>query len=105
MLLCEMAFPDPVRQLLPRTFVIWFQPGAGWPTEVEEEMKDRLLASTAALMLASAGMAQAQDNMQKLEDMQTTGTGSDAFQYVPQDDENAAQLRKNLEKIKLPDGF
>ena len=68
-------------------------------------MKDRLLASTAALILASAGMAQAQDNMQKLEDMQTTGTGSDAFQYVPQDDDNAAQLRKNLEKIKLPDGF
>ena len=68
-------------------------------------MKDRLLASTAALILASAGMAQAQDNMQKLENMQTTGTGSDAFQYVPQDDDNAEQLRKNLEKIKLPDGF
>src|SRR5687767_13724571 len=68
-------------------------------------MKTRLLASTAALILASAGMAQAQDNMQKLENMQTTGTGSDAFQYVPQDDENAAQLRKNLENIKLPDGF
>ena len=62
-------------------------------------MKDRLLASTAALILASAGMAQAQDNMQKLENMQTTGTGSDAFQYVPQDDDNAEQLRKNLEKI------
>jgi len=68
-------------------------------------MKDRLFASTAALILASAGLAQAQDNMQKLENMQTTGTGSDAFQYVPQDDENAAQLRKNLENIKLPDGF
>ncbi len=68
-------------------------------------MKDRLFASTAALMLASIGVAQAQDNMQKLENMQTTGTGSDAFQYVPQDDENAAQLRKNLEKIKLADGF
>ena len=68
-------------------------------------MKDRLLASTAALILAFAGMAQAQDNMQKLENMQTTGTGSDAFQYVPQDDDNAAQLRKNLERIKLPDGF
>jgi glucose/arabinose dehydrogenase len=50
-------------------------------------------------------LAQAQDNMQKLENMQTTGTGSDAFQFVPQDDENAAQLRKNLENVKLPDGF
>jgi glucose/arabinose dehydrogenase len=72
---------------------------------VEEEMKDRLLASTAALILAFTGLSQAQDNMQKLENMQTTGTGSDAFQYVPQDDENAAQLRENLEKIKLADGF
>lgn len=68
-------------------------------------MKDRLFASTAALILASTGLAQAQDNMQKLENMQTTGTGSDAFQFVPQDDENAAQLRKNLENVKLPDGF
>ncbi len=68
-------------------------------------MKDRLFASTAALILASTGLAQAQDNMQKLENMQTTGTGSDAFQFVPQDDENAAQLRKNLESVKLPDGF
>jgi glucose/arabinose dehydrogenase len=50
-------------------------------------------------------MAHAQDNQQKLEAMQETGTGSDAFAYVPQDDENAAQLRKNLEQIKLPDGF
>jgi glucose/arabinose dehydrogenase len=72
---------------------------------VEEEMKDRLLASTATLILAFTGLSQAQDNMQKLEKMQTTGTGSDAFQYVPQDDENAAQLRENLEKIKLADGF
>jgi glucose/arabinose dehydrogenase len=72
---------------------------------VEEEMKDRLLASTATLILAFTGLSQAQDNMQKLENMQTTGTGSDAFQYVPQDDENAAQLRENLEKIKLADGF
>ncbi len=68
-------------------------------------MKDRLFASTAALILASTGLALAQDNMQKLENMQTTGTGSDAFQFVPQDDENAAQLRKNLENVKLPDGF
>jgi glucose/arabinose dehydrogenase len=72
---------------------------------VEEEMKDRLFASTAVFILAFTGTALAQDNMQKLENMQTTGTGSDAFQYVPQDDENAAQLRKNLENIKLPDGF
>jgi glucose/arabinose dehydrogenase len=77
----------------------------GAKVEVEEEMKERLFASTAAIILAFAGTALAQDNMQKLENMQTTGTGSDAFQYVPQNDDNAAQLRKNLESIKLPDGF
>ncbi|TWH01089.1 glucose/arabinose dehydrogenase [Mesorhizobium sp. J18] len=68
-------------------------------------MEDRLLAPTAALIFAFAGTAHAQDNMQKLENMQSTGTGSDAFQFVPQDDEYAAQLRKNLEKIELPEGF
>ena len=68
-------------------------------------MRKYLFASTAMLILAAAGTARAEDNMQKLENMQATGTGSDAFQFVPQNDENAAQLRKNLEKIKLPDGF
>ncbi len=43
--------------------------------------------------------------MQKLETMQATGTASAAFDYVPQNDDNAAQLRKNLEQIKLPAGF
>jgi glucose/arabinose dehydrogenase len=68
-------------------------------------MKALLFASSAALALAFAMPAHAQDNMQKLTNMQTTGTGSAAFNYVPQDDEYAAQLRKNLEQIKLADGF
>jgi glucose/arabinose dehydrogenase len=72
---------------------------------MEEEMRAFLLASTAAIALGFASMAQAQDNMQKLTQMQATGTGSEAFGYVPQNDEYAAQLRKNLEKVKLPEGF
>ncbi len=68
-------------------------------------MRAFLFASTAAVALALAGPVQAQDNMQKLEAMQATGTGSDAFGYVPQNDDYAAQLRKNLEQIKLPAGF
>lgn len=68
-------------------------------------MKALLYASSAALALAFAVPAHAEDNMQKLTNMQTTGTGSAAFNFVPQNDEYAAQLRKNLEQIKLPEGF
>ena len=34
--------------------------------------------------------------MDRLEQMQTTGTGMEAFEYVPQTGEYADQLRKNL---------
>ena len=37
--------------------------------------------------------------------MQSTGTGSEAFAVVEQGGEYAEQLRRNLENIKLPDGF
>jgi hypothetical protein len=50
-------------------------------------MRGFLLASSAIAALAFATTVQAQDNMQKLENMQSTGTGSETFQYVPQNDE------------------
>jgi glucose/arabinose dehydrogenase len=68
-------------------------------------MRAFLFASTAALALGFGFSAQAQDNMQKLSNMQSTGTGSAAFDPVPQEGEYADQLKKNLENIKLPDGF
>jgi hypothetical protein len=68
-------------------------------------MRAVLLASAATLGLAFATAAQAQDNMQKLEKMQATGTPMEAFNYVPQTGEYADQLRKNLEQIRLPPGF
>ena len=37
--------------------------------------------------------------------MQTTGTGSEAFQMVEQGGDYADQLTQNLENVKLPDGF
>jgi glucose/arabinose dehydrogenase len=66
-----------------------------------------LLTSAAAFALAFAGgaLAQSGNNLEKLGNMQTTGTGSDAFQMVEQGGAYADQLRKNLENIKLPDGF
>lgn len=45
------------------------------------------------------------ENMQKLENMQATTTPMAAFQPVPQTGDYADQLKKNLERIKLPDGF
>ncbi len=68
-------------------------------------MRVVLLASTAAVALVLATTAQAQDTQKKLEKMQATDTSMSAFDYVPQTGEYADQLRKNLEKIKLPPGF
>ena len=74
-------------------------------------MKSLLLSTIApsvilgAVAFASAADAQSTDNMQALTNMQATKTGMEAFQPVPQNDDYAAQLRKNLEQIKLPPGF
>jgi glucose/arabinose dehydrogenase len=69
-------------------------------------MRHLLMYPTAIAALVFAGsLAQADDNMQKLGNMQATGTSMSAFGYVPQTGEYADQLRKNLEQIKLPAGF
>jgi glucose/arabinose dehydrogenase len=68
-------------------------------------MRAVLLASTAAVAFGLASAAFAQDNMQKLQNMQKTGTATAAFAPVPQGGDYAAQLEKNLENVKLPDGF
>src|SRR5215470_20381635 len=70
-------------------------------------MRSLLLSTIAlgAVVMAGAAFGQSTDNMQALTNMQATKTGMAAFQPVPQNDEYAAQLRKNLEQIKLPPGF
>jgi glucose/arabinose dehydrogenase len=69
-------------------------------------MRRLLMGSAAvALLVCADGLARAQDNMSKLENMQATDTGMAAFDYVPQTGAFADQLRKNLEQIKLPPGF
>ncbi|MCC4298254.1 PQQ-dependent sugar dehydrogenase [Aurantimonas coralicida] len=67
----------------------------------------RILMSTVAvfaLMAVSPAAAQSDDNMKKLQGMQSTGTSMD-FQTIDQTGGYADQLRKNLEAITLPDGF
>ncbi len=69
-------------------------------------MRQLLMWSAAIAALAcSQGVARADDNQSKLENMQATGTSMAAFDYVPQTGAYADQLRKNLEQIKLPPGF
>jgi len=60
--------------------------------------------SVIAAILAVSAPAWGQDNLEKLQGMQSTGT-SMAFQTVEQTGEYADQLRENLKAIKLPDGF
>ncbi|HEX6979039.1 MAG TPA: PQQ-dependent sugar dehydrogenase [Alphaproteobacteria bacterium] len=56
-------------------------------------------------VLALAGAAQAQSgNLKKLQDFKTTGVPLE-LETVPQSGAYAEQLRKNLERIKLPEGF
>lgn len=67
-----------------------------------------MLRTTIAVSVLALGLgtvpASAQDNLQKLQQMQTTGT-SLQFQMVEQSGPNADAIRKNLERIKLPAGF
>lgn len=56
-------------------------------------------------LIGSTSLAFAQDagNLEKLSNFQSTGTTE--FQYIDQTGPNADAIRKNLERIKLPDGF
>lgn len=67
----------------------------------------KLAASVAPLVLISGTvLAQSADvpsNLEKLSNFQSTGTSE--FTFIEQDGDFAAGIRKNLEAIKLPDGF
>lgn len=66
-------------------------------------MRTALTLVTSALAFA-ATQAVAQDNVDRLGQMQTTGTPID-IETVPQNTDYADQLRRNLEDINLPAGF
>jgi glucose/arabinose dehydrogenase len=70
----------------------------------EDDVRALLLASVAAIPMATATYAQS-DNLKTLGQFRATGTGSEQFQMVEQTGEYADQLKKNLESIKLPEGF
>jgi glucose/arabinose dehydrogenase len=64
-----------------------------------------ILAVTAATLLATTALAQnAADNLERLGQFRTTGAAPN-IPMIPQDGPKAAALRKNLQKIKLPQGF
>ena len=66
-------------------------------------MRTSLLAATAAFALLT-GTAAAQDNLQKLQEFRTTGTSLN-IETVPQEGTRAEAIRRNLQRIKLPQGF
>jgi len=68
-------------------------------------MRHKLMYPAAIAALVCMGSFAQADNMEKLGNMQATGTSMSAFDYVPQTGAYADQLRKNLEQIKLPAGF
>ena len=60
--------------------------------------------SAVALACVCAVSVSAADNLEKLSSFKTTGTSME-MELIPQDSSAAAQLRKNLERVKLPPGF
>jgi glucose/arabinose dehydrogenase len=67
-------------------------------------MRTTTLALAAAGLLASTTLSSAQDTIQTLGQMKSTGGGAD-WPTVEQTGAYADQLRKNLEQVKLPEGF
>ena len=67
-------------------------------------MKNLLFASTFVASLALSGAALASDdNLEKLGQFKTTGVTD--FEVIEQGGPNAAAIRENLSRIKLPSGF
>jgi len=58
----------------------------------------------AAAVLLTGTLANAQTNIEKLKQMKVSGTDAN-IPTVPQTGKNADQLRENLKRVKLPEGF
>ncbi len=67
-------------------------------------MTRAMVASVLALGLSGTAVAADTDNLEKLSAFKTTGTPLD-LETIDQTGKRAEQLRKNLERISLPDGF
>jgi glucose/arabinose dehydrogenase len=61
------------------------------------------LAAVAAT-LVTTGVSHGQSNLDRMQNVQTTGTSFEA-QFIDQTGPKAEQLRKHLERIKMPAGF
>lgn len=60
------------------------------------------LLGSVALCVAATGVAHAQDNMEKLSNMQKTGA---TFTFIDQGGDRAEALRNIIQHINVPDGF
>ncbi len=71
-------------------------------------MKALLLAAVSAAVLASPVLAQSAaqsptGNLERLSSFQSTGT--EEPRPIPQEGRRADAIKRNLQRIKLPDGF
>lgn len=62
------------------------------------------LVALATAAVASTAVAQSRDNLSTLKQMKVATTDLN-IPVVPQDGRNAAAIRENLKKVKLPEGF
>ena len=63
-----------------------------------------VLGAAAALLVASTVHAQVQAKIENLKQMKVSGVDP-SMPPVPQEGKNAAALRENLKRVKLPPGF
>ncbi|MFT4792551.1 MAG: glucose/arabinose dehydrogenase [Paracoccaceae bacterium] len=69
-------------------------------------MKNLWMTSACAALMCTSALAQSAsvpDNLEKLSNFQSTGTTE--FTFIEQSGEYADGIKKNLERINLPDGF
>jgi glucose/arabinose dehydrogenase len=64
----------------------------------------RVILLAAAAAIGTTGVAQAQSNLDKMRNVQATGT-SYAPDFIDQKGPRAEQIKKNLERVEMPAGF
>jgi glucose/arabinose dehydrogenase len=74
------------------------------PKQKNGEEIMRTLSIAIGVVIAAGGAAGSQESLQKLQNMQTTGTALE-IPTISQTGKNADNLRKIAEKIKVPPGF
>jgi len=68
------------------------------------KLRTLVMSGTVATLIGAGAPVQAQSNLEKMRNVQTTGT-SYAAQFIDQAGPKAERIKENLERVKLPAGF